>query len=142
MTYVNCTTADNGFYTIQSARDDDEDRRFFGEEVAALLAVTEQAGSTFRPNTSLSRSFQPNKFTPAGSGAPPQSIASTFRPPSHSPFQLRPNADPELRKQERLLAHQSEPAKKCATGIPMNFLNIPPPAQATEDDEGGDGTKL
>jgi|AntRauTorckE5430_2_1112549.scaffolds.fasta_scaffold01191_11 hypothetical protein len=24
-TYVNCTTADNGFYTIQSARDDDEE---------------------------------------------------------------------------------------------------------------------
>jgi hypothetical protein len=164
MTYGNSAAADNGFYTIQSARDDDEEfvstnskanantntnsivqpeaEDSSEKEVAALLAVTEQAGSMYRPNTSLSRSSQPNKFTPAGSGAPPQSSASSFRPPSHSTFQPRPNADPELREQERLLAQQSQPAKKRATGIPRTFLNIPPPAQATEDDEGGDGIKL
>ena len=159
MTYGNSAAADNGFYTIQSARDDDEEfvstnananiasivqpeaEDSSEKEVAALLAVTEQAGSMYRPNTSLNRSSQPNKFTPAG-GAPPQSSASSFRPPSHSTFQPRPNADPELREQERLLAQQAQPTKKRATGIPRTFLNIPPPAQATDDEEGGEGIKL
>jgi len=164
-TYGNTSAADNGFYTIQSARDDDEEfvstnvnantnanataasgppepEDSSEKEFAALLAVTDQANSMYRPNTSISRSSQPNKFTPAGGGAPSQSSAQPFRPPSHSTFQARPNADPELREQERLLAMQAQPTKKRATGIPRTFLNIPPPAQATEDDEGGEGIKL
>jgi hypothetical protein len=163
MTYGNSSAADNGFYTIQSARDDDEEfvsttvntnsnattasdppepEDSSEKEFAALLAVTDQANAMYRPNTSLSRSSQPNKFTPAGSGAPSQSNAQSFRPQSHSTFQARPNADPELREQERLLAMQAQPTKRRATGIPRTFLNIPPPAQATEDEEGGEGIKL
>ena len=160
--YGNVAAADNGFYTIQSAREDDDEfidatpnfstatqmpeptnaQDSEEKELEALKAVTDQAGSMYRPNTSLSRPSQPSKFAPAGS-AP-----ATYKPPAHASFHshaARPNADPELRKQEQLMAQQAQTTvKRRATGIPRTFLNIPPPAVATEGDEDGfsEGIKL
>lgn len=182
--YGNVAAADNGFYTIQSAREDDEEfidanandnfndianananaasipnllipsngngqqpdaMNSEEKELAALKAVTDQAGSMYRSNTTLTRTAQPSKFAPPAGSAP-----APFKPPTHTPFHShnsasRPNADPELREQERIMAQQAQPAgKRRATGIPRTFLNIPPPAQATEGDEEGnvEGIKL
>jgi len=162
MKYGNSTAADNGFYTIQSGREDDEEfvdtnnhnhnhnppvaepvvEDSEEKELAALKAVTDQAGSMYRPNTSLNRSAQPAKFAPAGSGAPPPTT-NTFKAPTHQSFQSRPNADPELREQERLMARQEQPTKRRATGIPRTFLNIPPSTTINADgEEEGEGIKL
>lgn len=177
--YGNVAAADNGFYTIQSAANDDDEfvdtnvntihmneqqpqetaeannLNSEEKELAALRAVTDQAGSMYRSNNTLSRASQPSKFAPTGSSAPSSSASggpnsSGFKPPSHTPYHSshnthsRPNADPELREQERLLAQQSQPAgKRRATGIPRTFLNIPPPAQAADgdnDDQDPDAT--
>mmetsp|Transcript_118570 Transcript_118570/g.242301 ORF Transcript_118570/g.242301 Transcript_118570/m.242301 type:complete len:782 (+) Transcript_118570:367-2712(+) len=47
---------------------------------------------------------------------------------------FRPNADPELREQEKKLM-----PKKRATGIPRTFLNLSAPPQTDGNKEGGEG---
>jgi hypothetical protein len=161
MTYGNVAAAENGFYTIQSTGEDDDEfvsmksnadvANILAEsdaaqdseekELAALKAVTDQAGSVYRSNNSLVRSLQPSKFGATGiDGQPSQSAVAPFRAPTHS-YQPRPNADPELREQERILAQQAQPTKRRATGIPRTFLNIPPSANSVEDEES-EGIKL
>jgi len=161
MTYGNVAAAENGFYTIQSTREDDDEfvsiksnanvanvpeesdaaQDSEEKELAALKAVTDQAGSVYRSNNSLVRSLQPSKFgATVSDGQPSQSAAAPFRAPTHS-YQPRPNADPELREQERILAQQAQPTKRRATGIPRTFLNIPPSANSVEDEES-EGIKL
>lgn len=164
MTYGNVAAAEQGFYTIHSTRDDDDDEFVSTKsnadvgsnpadsdaaqdseekELAALKAVTDQAGSVYRSNNSLIRSLQPSKFggaTVSDSQSSQSAVVAPFRAPTHS-YQQRPNADPELREQERLLAQQTQPNKRRATGIPRTFLNIPPSENSVEDEES-EGIKL
>jgi len=81
VSYGNTAAADRGFYTIESNNGDEdefvdvqapenkqsevkvlEEGDNTEKELAALMAVTDQAGSIYRPNTSISRSTQPEKF--------------------------------------------------------------------------------
>ncbi len=136
--YGNTAAASNGFYTIESARDDDEfvdsnaqnNQSNEEKELAALKAVTDLANTSYQ-----SRSSKPTNFG-SSAGAPPQAAAS-FRPPTQNNFQQRPNADPELRAQEMREAQQAQPGRRRTAGIPRTFLNIPPPAQAAENEDDG-----
>eukprot|EP00594_Rhizosolenia_setigera_P019728 CAMPEP_0178968166 /NCGR_PEP_ID=MMETSP0789-20121207/18050_1 /TAXON_ID=3005 /ORGANISM="Rhizosolenia setigera, Strain CCMP 1694" /LENGTH=575 /DNA_ID=CAMNT_0020653959 /DNA_START=237 /DNA_END=1961 /DNA_ORIENTATION=- len=56
---------------------------------------------------------------------------------------VRPNADPELREQERLLAlQQQSETKKRKTGVPRTFLNFDAPAGVDGGGVGGDGNGM
>jgi len=115
------TIAPSGFYTIDSrAHDDDEEFVSTAvpgdeeKELAALMAVTD-------PGTATTGGFRPvltNRV--AGSGPPPPSRGGSHFHTGGSSRQPRPNADPELREQERM-------PKKRATGIPRTFLNLSAP---------------
>ena len=115
----------SGYYTIDSrARDDDEFVTSAGpaddeKELAALQAAT----STQTSGPAMTGGYSGG----AGRGAGP-GRGTGGGPPRMTHF--RPNADPELREQEK----QSMP-KKRATGIPRTFLNLNAPPQ-TDGREG------
>lgn len=116
------------------------------KELAALKAVTDSAGMFRASTTTLSRSTQPNKFGISGTLPPPPppihhnlnhqaAGGNSFKKAPnlhHFAQHNRPNADPELREQEK----QAGPnVKKRATGIPRTFLNlIAPPANDSSND--------
>lgn len=122
------TTAPSGFYTIDSAREDEEEFVHTGvdeeKELAALMAVTDPGTAT-----TTTGGLRPTLTTRiAGSGPPP-----SRGPPGHFHYKqpnFRPNADPELRDQERV-------PKKRATGIPRTFLNLSAPP-VTDASDGGE----
>jgi protein MPE1 len=153
----------SGYYTIDSrAQDDDEEfvsttnnntttnmaNASLNEEkeLAALRAATEAASSSAA--VGASRGMRP---APAGgfrSGGPAGSGPPTAGPPRQGGggqgggggggggnFQARqrPNADPELRDQEK-----KDQPKKRATGIPRTFLNLsaPPAVDGSAEGEG------
>lgn len=151
--YGNQEAANGGFYTIESHKDDDEfvsstnissqspveEENSEEKELAALKAATEKTGG------SVYSTSQPTKFGPAAVGIVPP--PPSFGKPQSVGFQQhpvtsnRPNADPELREQERLAAQAGQP-KKRATGIPRTFLSISaPPVEGEEkhDEENGSG---
>lgn len=118
----------SGFYTIDSrTRDDDEFVTTGGPaddemELAALQAATNMQTSGPAMTGGYSggpiRGSGPGRGSGGGGGGPP-------RVPH-----FRPNADPELREQEK----HAMP-KKRATGIPRTFLNLNAPPQT----DGRDG---
>ncbi len=126
----------SGYYTIDSrARDDDEFVQGGGvaddeRELAALQAATSMP--TSGPSMTGGYSGGPSR-----AGGPPRPTAGGGGtgggggPPKPSHF--RPNADPELREQEKQLM-----PKKRATGIPRTFLNLNAPPQTDGNKEGDD----
>lgn len=159
--YGNQDAADGGFYTIQSHKDDDEFVRSTNlpsqspaeeetseeKELAALKAVTEKTSGSVYSSSSHAKMSQPTKVGPSALGMVPP--PPSFGKPQSAPFQQhpvvsnRPNADPELREQERLAAQAGQP-KKRATGIPRTFLSIsassPAEGEDRNDEEAGSGT--
>lgn len=130
------TSAPSNFYTIDS-REHEEDEEFVSsaedKELAALRAATDTASSNIARSTGARATFRPQV---AGSGGPPPNQQR----PGQAGFQQRhrPNADPELRDQEKQLL-----PKKRATGIPRTFLNLSaPPATDAKDGEGGGSVPL
>jgi len=70
-------------------------------------------------------------------GGPPGGSKPNFNPANSKPggnTHFRPNADPELREQEKKLM-----PKKRATGIPRTFLSLSAPPQTDGSKEGGEG---
>jgi protein MPE1 len=157
--------ASSGYYTIDtSVQDNDEEfvtssssaiPTAMGasstsneeKELAALRAATDAASSSSA--VGASRGMRP---APAGgfrSGGPAGSGPQTGQPPKQGGgggggggnFQARqrPNADPELREQEK----RDQP-KKRATGIPRTFLNLsaPPVVDGDVEGEGGGGNMI
>lgn len=129
-------SAPSGFYTIDSRTRDDEEFVSSGapaaaggggddeRELAALKAATsvQSTGPTMTGGGYTggpSRGGGPPRGPPGGGGM-------GGGPPKAAPF--RPNADPELRDQEKQMM-----PKKRATGIPRTFLNLNAPPQT----EGG-----
>ena len=100
------------------------------KELEALMAVTNQSAASSMTSTTggMNRPRDPRL---AGQGMPPQ-----FAKPPPKNTNNRPNADPELRQQEMLLAMGAGGAqvKKRATGIPRTFLTL----GNTNNAEGGD----
>ena len=140
--YGNKTAAKNGFYEFTSREEDEEDEfeDAAADEMAALKAVTDQA--MYNTTTSTSR-----QTTKPWTGTTGTSITVPPRGPSsnnnnkfhtHNHNKARPNADPELAKQERLLQQQQQP-KKRPTGIPRTFLNST--SSNTTTAENNDTTK-
>jgi hypothetical protein len=149
--------ASSGYYTIDTSTQD-QDEEFVTssssavassaaneeKELAALRAATDAASSSSA--VGASRGMRP---APAGgfrSGGPAGSGPQTGQPPRQggggggANFQARqrPNADPELREQEK----RDQP-KKRATGIPRTFLNLSaPPAVDGETEGEGDGGNM
>ena len=166
--YGNAAAAQRGFYEVSSRHDDDEFVRAPApgaaapvaaapadeeSELAALRAVTDQAGTaltTGRTAGTLGGMTKTGFSAPGhhgGAGRPP--------PPGAHP---RPNADPELREQERreaqmaaaqrdFAAHPGQPGmgqqpqpKKSGRGIPRTFLSLtkPPLTDGTTNPDGDD----
>lgn len=101
------------------------------KELEALMAVTNQSAASMTSSTGgMNRPRDPRL---AGQGMPPQFAKP---PPKFNTFANRPNADPELRQQEMLMAMGAGGAqvKKRATGIPRTFLTL----GNTNNTEGGD----
>ena len=136
--------APNGFYTIDSRARDDHDDEFVQsggtdavdeeKELAALQAVTNlrsdgpaMTGGGFGGGRGGGPAGRGGG--PAGQGGPgrggPGGRGGNFTP------NFRPNADPELREQEKKLM-----PKKRATGIPRTFLNLSAPPQTDGSKEG------
>jgi len=160
--YGNVAAAQNGFYTIESHKGEQDEfvdvRPTVPEpsetnipeaghdsekELAALKAVTD-IGS-YGSSTTISRSAQPGKFRSGAGGVPlPSMVSPPFKPHNNNNFHSRPNADPELRDQERTQERHnpSQAPKKRATGIPRTFLNLTkqpaPDADGAGDSEDGD----
>ena len=118
------------YYTIDSRAQEEEDEEFVSaadedKELAALQAVTnmQQEGPIMHGGqVAPSRGMQSH-----GSGAGRGGMGGA--PPKPS---FRPNADPELREQEKKLM-----PKKRATGIPRTFLSLSaPPKTENVDGEG------
>jgi hypothetical protein len=112
------------FYTIDGRTQDQDDEEFVRpdaaeQELAALRAATDAARGTAGPSLGVART----SGGPAGRGPPPPAPTRVPRPN----WNARPNADPELREQEKL----GQP-KKRATGIPRTF-------QAVQQQEEGLG---
>lgn len=133
-------SAPSGFYTIDSrARDDDEFVQSGDgpggddeKELAALQAATNMQSSG--PAMTGGYSGGPARGPGAG-GGPPRGGGggggAMGGPPK--PAHFRPNADPELRDQEKQLM-----PKKRATGIPRTFLNLNAPPKTDANLEGED----
>lgn len=136
---VSSGSAPSGYYTIDSRARDDEDEfvqtsttvNDEEKELAALQAVTslrtEGPAMTGGGYTGGGRGGGP-----AGQGPPPGGAGRGHHP--MKPTGFRPNADPELREQEKKLM-----PKKRATGIPRTFLNLSAPPQTEGGTEGEDG---
>mmetsp|Transcript_31975 Transcript_31975/g.75204 ORF Transcript_31975/g.75204 Transcript_31975/m.75204 type:complete len:738 (+) Transcript_31975:577-2790(+) len=144
----------SGYYTIDNRTRENEEEEFVettrsaenndDKELAALQAVTsmQAEGPTMVGGQSAMmgsiRGGRGGPPRPAGMGGPPpkpsfnQNINSTSKPGGSSHF--RPNADPELREQEKKLM-----PKKRATGIPRTFLNLSAPPQTDGNKEGAEG---
>ncbi|KAL9185469.1 hypothetical protein ACHAXT_003246 [Thalassiosira profunda] len=132
--------ASDGFYTIRS-RDRDGDDQFLdasapaavdeSQELEALRAVTDQAGSVYGATAGGGGAVRARDPRVAGQGPPPKFAKPP--PMMAGPMgRYRPNADPELRQQEAIVQ-----PKKRATGIPRTFLNLG--TTATTATEGGEG---
>jgi len=123
--------APNGYYTIESrAGDDDEfvDAPANEEkELAALQAATNLQSDGPAMTGGYAAPSRSNFPAGAGQGGPPK------RNNFHQPQQFRPNADPELREQEKKMM----PKKARTTGIPRTFqsLQAPPPTEGAEGEE-------
>lgn len=136
--------APTGFYNIDSRARDDHDDEFVQsgaadgvdeeKELAALQAVTNlrsdgpaMTGGGFGGGGGRGGGPAGRGGGPAGQGGPgrggPGGRGGNFTP--------RPNADPELREQEKKLM-----PKKRATGIPRTFLNLSAPPQTDGNKEG------
>ena len=120
----------SGFYTIDSRARDDEDefvQSGGGDEERELAAL--QAVTSLRSD---GPAMSGGGFSGGGrgghsQGGPGGGGRGNFKP------SFRPNADPELREQERKLM-----PKKRATGIPRTFLNLSAPPQTDGNKEGGE----
>ena len=167
--YGNAAAAQRGFYEVSSRQDDDEFVRAAApavapaaaaapaneeSELAALRAVTDQAGSTLNAGRTAGTL---GGLTKTGFSAPGQA-GGHHRPPPGA----RPNADPELREAERREAQiaaaqrdfqQPMPPgggpggmgmlpqpKKSGRGIPRTFLSLtkPPITDGSGDNPDGD----
>jgi hypothetical protein len=138
--------APSGFYTIDSRNKEDEEfvstsKPEEEKELAALMAATDP-GTTATGTTTASGGFRPvlNRNVVAGSGPPPppppRSGGAYYGPLSTTSRPARPNADPELREQERV-------PKKRATGIPRTFLNLSaPPVTDGSGEPTGETSRL
>ncbi|GKY98272.1 hypothetical protein MPSEU_000784800 [Mayamaea pseudoterrestris] len=121
--------APDNFYTIDG-RGQDEDEEFVSstsvedKELAALRAATEAAGTAVIPMTMARAGMRQTAI--AGSGPPPPRFNNHGAGVRQQ--QQRPNADPELREQEKQLM-----PKKRATGIPRTFLNLSAAPDGTGD---------
>lgn len=131
-------TGSNDYYTIKAKEDDDEfvtndssnQNDSEEKELEALRAATDSANASSITASAAIRQ-RTGAARVAGQGPPPTSSQP------HRARVGRPNADPELREQERLLQAQQQP-KKRATGIPRTFLSL----QASQNAEGNDITLL
>lgn len=125
--------APSGYYTIDSRAGDDDEfvQSGFGEldeqkELDALTKVTNmQATGPAMTGGYTGGPRPPHQGGPGGPGG----MKGNFPPKAN----FRPNADPELREQEKKLM-----PKKRATGIPRTFLNLSAPPQ-TEGNKEGEG---
>ncbi|CAJ1946288.1 unnamed protein product [Cylindrotheca closterium] len=126
--------APNSFYTIESrAGDDDEFVQAPAaneeSELAALQAATnlQSAGGPAMTGGGYAASRGGSFPSSGGGGGPPK------RNNFHATQQFRPNADPELREQEK----KNQPKKARTTGIPRTFqsLQAPPPIDGEEGDD-------
>jgi hypothetical protein len=136
-------SAPSGYYTIDSRTRDDEDEFVESttandeeKELAALQAVT-----SFRPEGPAMHGggFHSGGRGggPAGQGGPP---GGAGRGHAMNKPAFRPNADPELREQEK-----QQMQKKRATGIPRTFLSLAATQKTdggAEDEEGGSAGPL
>eukprot|EP00980_Cylindrotheca_fusiformis_P007296 scaffold1525_cov142-Cylindrotheca_fusiformis.AAC.96 len=119
--------APSGYYTIESRAGDDDEFVSSGagneeKELAALQAAT----SMHTEGPAMTGGYAATqKRNIAGSGAGGQ------KPNFAKPANFRPNADPELRDQEKKMM----PKKARATGIPRTFLSLSAPAP-TDGQEG------
>uniref|UniRef100_A0A7S2UFA6 DWNN domain-containing protein n=1 Tax=Attheya septentrionalis TaxID=420275 RepID=A0A7S2UFA6_9STRA len=126
--------ANTGYYTISSRERDEEDEfvdNHEEKELAALMAVTDQAAPSFRgaglaPTTQAKKTWNPAAGVPTPSGRGGFSGGAAHHKASYN---NRPNADPELRELE-----QKGQAKKRHTGIPRTFLKL-----SSESGAGGEG---
>jgi hypothetical protein len=131
----------SGFYTIDSrTRDDDDEFVQSGtgadedeeKELAALQAVT-----SLRPSDgpAMTGGYSGGGGGGGGGGRGGHPQGGGGRGGGRGGFtpSFRPNADPELRDQERKLM-----PKKRATGIPRTFLNLSAPPQTDGLNEGGE----
>lgn len=143
----------SGYYTIDSRTRDMEEDEFVDsstapaennddKELAALQAVTSmqtEGPSMVGGQSSMMgghRGGRGGPPRPAGMGVPPPKpiFQSGNAANSKSGGNFRPNADPELREQEKKLM-----PKKRATGIPRTFLSLSAPALTDGNKEGGEG---
>jgi len=148
----------SGYYTIDNRTRENEEEEFVessngatttesndDKELAALRAVTsmQSDGPTMVGGRSAMmgghRGGRGGPPQPAGMGGPPGGSKPSFNnmannnKPGGKPH-FRPNADPELRDQEKKLM-----PKKRATGIPRTFLSLSAPPQTDGGNEGGEG---
>jgi len=140
----------SGFYTIDSRARENEEEEFVetsgnenstenndDKELAALQAVTSMQpdGPTMVGGRSMTagghRGGRGGPQQPAGMGVPPPSKPNYHY--SKANTHHRPNADPELREQEKKLL-----PKKRATGIPRTFLNLSAPPQTDGTNKEGE----
>lgn len=130
------SSAPENFYTIDGrAQEDDEEfvsTNAEDKELAALRAATEAAGNAAMPVMATARPGM--RPAVAGSGPPPTMKYQNQAAALNSRQIQRPNADPELREQEKQLL-----PKKRATGIPRTFLNLSAPPN-TDGSGDGDGS--
>jgi len=124
--------APSGFYTIDSRNKEDEEfvstsKPEEEKELAALMAATDPGTRTTATGTTAGGYRPVLNRNVAGSGPPPppRSGGAYYGPLSTTSRPSRPNADPELREQERM-------PKKRATGIPRTFLNLSAPPSVTD----------
>lgn len=121
------SSTSNSFYTIESrAGDDDEFVQAPANEEKELAAL--QAATNLQSSGPA--------MTGGGYAASRGNFPSSGGPPKrnfHAPQNFRPNADPELREQEK----KALPKKGRTTGIPRTFqsLQAPTPMEGAEGEE-------
>ncbi|KAL3942313.1 MAG: hypothetical protein SGBAC_003486 [Bacillariaceae sp.] len=128
------SSAPNSFYTIESRAGDDDEfvqapaAKNEENELAALQAAT-NLQSDGPAMTGGGYAASRSNFPGSGGGGGGAPKRTNF----HAPQQFRPNADPELREQEKKL----QPKKGRTTGIPRTFqsLQAPPPTDGEEGDD-------
>lgn len=124
----------NNHYTIESRGQDDQDEFVSSSTAAAAQQQADKELAALRAATEVAHAVRTSAPAAGGRGGP-----GGYRPPpgagrgvggSQHPQAVprqRPNADPELRDQEK------QPRKK-ATGIPRTFLNLSKPPDGAEGD--------
>jgi len=148
MSQGNAPAAPNSnFYTIDSRAHGDDDEFVSAappppppqedQELLALRAATDAANQAAR-NSGIRPSQGNFRSNVAGQGPPPPGPpGGAGRGGGNFAARQRPNADPELREQEK----QNQP-KKRATGIPRTFLNLSAPPQTAENGAEGEGNAV